>query len=347
MDRYATSLFRALQSVAPADWEISMPMPPAPPSGNSYVQMLNRLVRYPFWARTQSGDINHILDHSYAHLLYALDPRRTVVTVHDIAPLHFPGRGWGLSRLSWTVVWHALKRVLQIVAVSHFTASELHEYLQNDVVKIHVASNGVGEIFRRQPQVLTHQTRNQYKEFGEHLLLHVGHLHERKNFSRLIDALGLLHSQGLKVGLIQVGGKPNRQLSNLFASQQGLSNGICFLGHISDAELVALYSAVDVFVFPSLYEGFGMPVLEAMACGTPVVASNAASLPEVVGDAGILVDPRDANGLAEAICKVLTDAELREELRQRGLMRAKEFSWQRCAQATLAVYQEMIESISA
>ncbi|MGC8879274.1 MAG: glycosyltransferase family 4 protein, partial [Anaerolineae bacterium] len=278
----------------------------------------------------------------YAHLLYALDPQRTLVTVHDIAPLRFPGYTLGLSQLSWMIAWRALKRACQIVTVSRFTASELLMYLQGRIVKMYVVPNGVDEAFHRQPEEVIHQTRSRYQDLGEHLLLHVGHTHARKNLSVLIRAVKLLRSQGLQVGLIQVGGCPGKELFNLIVDEQGMSNWVRFVGLIDDAQLVALYSAVDAFVFPSLYEGFGLPVLEAMACGAPVIASNVASLPEVVGDAGILVDPTDVTALADAIWRALMDVELRERLRQQGLMRAREFSWQRCAQNTLAVYQQII-----
>jgi len=342
MDRHATALYNALQAVVPDGWEIVMPMPPAPPQMNSYCQMLNRIIRYPLWARNQSGDINHILDHSYAHLLYMLDPQRTLVTVHDVAPLHFPNRRLSLSNLCWIIAWYGLKRARQIVTVSRFTASEIHVHLQDETVKTYIVPNGVEETFRPQSQEVLCRTRNRYRDLGEHLLLHVGHTHARKNLGTLIRAVKTLRSRGLQVGLIQVGGRPSKEIFKFIADERELSGCIRFLGLLDDVELIALYGAVDVFVFPSLYEGFGLPVLEAMACGTPVVASNVASLPEVVDDAGFLVDPMDVNALADAIQKLLTDVELREDLRRRGLMRAKEFSWQRCAQATLAVYQQMI-----
>ena len=116
-----------------------------------------------------------------------------------------------------------------------------------------------------------------------------------------------------------------------------------FASYVSDQDLVSFYNAADVFAFPSLYEGFGLPVLEAMACGTPVVASNAASLPEVVGDAGLLADPHSSEALAKTIASVLEDSELAAELSRRGLERARQFTWERTARGTLAVYHSLIE----
>ena len=115
-----------------------------------------------------------------------------------------------------------------------------------------------------------------------------------------------------------------------------------FTGYIPDEDLPAIYSGADLFVFPSLYEGFGLPPLEAMACGTPVVCSNAASLPEVVGDAAIMVDPYDVEGLAQAMRRVLADRDLQEDLRQRGLERAKLFSWEKTARETMQVYEKVL-----
>jgi len=124
-------------------------------------------------------------------------------------------------------------------------------------------------------------------------------------------------------------------------SELGLGDRVHFAGYVHDADLPALYGGADLFVFPSLYEGFGLPPLEAMACGTPVVCSNAASLPEVVGDAAVTVDPYDVDALAEAMQRVLADRDLREDLRARGLARARQFTWERTARETLAVYREV------
>ncbi|MGB9880037.1 MAG: glycosyltransferase family 4 protein, partial [Anaerolineae bacterium] len=121
-----------------------------------------------------------------------------------------------------------------------------------------------------------------------------------------------------------------------------IADRVVFTGYVPDEDLPALYSGADLFVFPSLYEGFGLPPLEAMACGTPVVCSKASSLPEVVGDAALMVDPYDVEALAEAMHRVLSDAVLREELRGKGLARAQQFTWEKAARETLAVYEEVL-----
>ena len=141
-----------------------------------------------------------------------------------------------------------------------------------------------------------------------------------------------------------IAGKAQWRESEIFQAvrDRGLEDAVIFPGYVDDADLPALYSAATVFVYPSLYEGFGLPPLEAMACGTPVIASNAASLPEVVGDAALTVNPMDTDALARALLAVLATPTLQENLRQSGLQRAAQFSWDRCAATTLAVYLQSV-----
>ncbi|RMG93283.1 MAG: glycosyltransferase family 1 protein [Chloroflexi bacterium] len=177
------------------------------------------------------------------------------------------------------------------------------------------------------------------------VLLHVGGVQKRKNFEGLIEAVANLHREGITAVLIHAGRPPTpRQQTQIEAN--GLSQFVHCLGYVTDEELVNLYNLADVFVFPSLYEGFGIPPLEAMACGTPVITSNAASLPEVVGDAGILVDATDVEALTDAIRRVLEDSTLAATLRAKGLARARQFTWERTAQETAAVYRAIWEAMA-
>jgi glycosyltransferase involved in cell wall biosynthesis len=155
-------------------------------------------------------------------------------------------------------------------------------------------------------------------------------------------ALANLLRDGYSARLIRIGGLPTETQSRLIRSRN-LDDHITHISYLPNSELPAYYNAADVFVFPSLYEGFGVPVIEAMACGTPVICSNAASLPEVVRDAGLLIDPQSSQALSEAIAQVLTDRPLAQELRQRGLDRARRFTWQRTAEQTLQVYQRLLD----
>jgi glycosyltransferase involved in cell wall biosynthesis len=160
---------------------------------------------------------------------------------------------------------------------------------------------------------------------------------------RLLTALALLNRQRVAFHFIQVGGVFTPAQRRLLESS-GLEHHVRQMSRVSEEELVGLYNVADVFVLPSLYEGFGLPVLEAMACGTPVVAANAASLPEVVGDAGLLVDPRSPEAIAEAIAQVLEDPALASDLRERGFQRARAFTWEQNALRTLEVYHRVLEN---
>ena len=173
-------------------------------------------------------------------------------------------------------------------------------------------------------------------------LLFLGNLNPKKNIGTLIEALGRLHWDGQASCQLILAGKPTAHRDALEAAirRHGLQAQVRFVGFVPDEDLPLLYRAVDALVFPSLFEGFGLPVLEAMACGTPVVASNTSSLPEVAGDAALLVDPLDAGAMAAAIRRLLEDAALRRELIARGLQRARAWSWERAAQRVLDVYEE-------
>ncbi len=340
MARYAERLAGALQRLAPPHLSIRSLVPPDPwpiPRG----LLLRRTLTYPLWSRRCQGDLNHVLDHSYGHLLFGLDPERTVVTVHDIAPLLFPGKRLGMSRLTWQLAWKGTLRARCLIADSNFTRQLIVERFSFPPERVVVAPLGVELAFRPLPREAVEELRRRYALPDALLLLHVGHTQPRKNLEGLLHALAIVRRRNSHVVLLQVGGVPTARQRALVESL-GLRDAVHFLGPVSESDLIAFYNLADVFVFPSLYEGFGFPPLEAMACGTPVVASHAASLPEVVGDAGLLVDPCDPEAMAEAIHRVLQDPELAEELRRRGLERARQFTWERTAQETLAVYEAML-----
>ena len=174
-------------------------------------------------------------------------------------------------------------------------------------------------------------------------VLYVGTIEPRKNLGRLLQAFrrlksrpGIKHRLVVAVGLGWLYQDVLREMEELSAE-----NEIAFLGRVDDSDLPALYSLSDIFVFPSLYEGFGLPPLEAMACGRPVVCSNASSLPEVIGDAGILVSPYDVDGLTDAMAQLIADPDRRALLGQRGLARSREFTWERSARRLLDVYRRL------
>jgi glycosyltransferase involved in cell wall biosynthesis len=337
MDRHAAELGAALEDAAPPSWQIAMPMPPDPGAG-VYRRLAKRMLRYPSWARGRQGDVNHVLDHSYGHLLFALDPARTVVTVHDLAPLRFPGRRFGVSGVAWRRAWRGVTRARHLITSSEFVAAELRDHLDPARAHIHCIPLGVTEAFGSPACEDAATVRHRYAGSEARMLLHVGRIHARKNLPTLLDAVARLRSAGESLVLVQAGGLPDAATRERIRALD-LERCVRFAGALSEPALASLYGAADAFVFPSWYEGFGLPVLEAMACGTPVVASDTASLPELVGDAGLLAPPGDAAAIAAAVRRVLTEPGLADSLRRRGLERVRRFSWRMTAERTLRVYE--------
>jgi glycosyltransferase involved in cell wall biosynthesis len=336
MERYADGLELGLREARP-HWALRPLTPPAPWRG-SRGRLLARAARYPQWARAHQGALNHVLDHSYGHLLFALDPRRTVVTIHDLAPLHFPGARLGLSGLLWRLALRGARRAARLLADSEFTRRAVIERFDVAAERITTVPLAHHPRFRPLPERARSPWRARFNPGGAPLLLHTGSLEPRKNFETLLRALALLG--GLRPLLLQAGGAPSpAQLAQCEAS--GLAGQVRFLGSVSDETLTALYNLADVFVFPSLYEGFGLPPLEAMACGAPVAAADAASLPEVVGSAGLLLPPTDPAAWAAAIAGIFARPPLAAELRANGLAQAAKFSWLETACQTAHVYEAL------
>jgi glycosyltransferase involved in cell wall biosynthesis len=290
-----------------------------------------------------------------AHVLPIVHPRRSVVTVHDLGYRHEPQAHRPLDRLYLDLsTRYNARAASHVIADSEATRRDLVQLYGTDPQRITVIPLGVDEL--SQPVTDTARlaaVRAKYGLPGDYLL-YVGTLQPRKNLVRLIEAWGKICNLqsgprtaprlGAICNKLVIAGKRGWLYEEIFAAVRrlGLERQVLFPGYVPEEDLPALLSGATAFVLPSLYEGFGLPVLEAMACGTPVIAANVSSLPEVVGDAGLLVNPLDSDALAAAMQRLLTDAALRAELRQRGLARAKLFSWPRCAQETLAVLEQRL-----
>ncbi len=268
---------------------------------------------------------------------------RTVVTVHDVFAWSCPGTSTLLDTLIYR---HWLPRVLPrvdtVITDSQASKADIVRFLGIPAARVRVIYVGVSAAFRPASQSEIAVVRSSYG-LSDRYILFVGSVEKRKNLRGLLRAYACLRRMEETCPLV-VAGVRRRKYTAIMETlwELDLEKHVIFTGYVPDADLPALYSGADLFVFPSLYEGFGLPPLEAMACGTPVVCSNAASLPEVVGDAAITVDPYDVEGLAEAMRRVLTDANLRQELREKGLQRAKQFTWERAARETIAVYQKVL-----
>ncbi len=273
-----------------------------------------------------------------AHVLPILHPLRSVVTVHDLGYLHFPEAhtAWDRWYLQWSTE-HNARSAAHIIADSEATKRDLVQHCHVPESKISVVYPGYDPSIAPVSDLAVLDAVRKRYGLPSGYLIYVGTLQPRKNLIRLLDAMAILardHDAHLAIA-----GKKGWLYEGLFAHVRklGLENRITFTGYVPQGDLPALISGANAFVLPSLYEGFGLPVLEAMACGTPVICSNTSSLPEVVGDAAVLIDPSDISQLAQAIASVLESPHLRQELRGRGLERVKRFSWADSAAAILRV----------
>jgi len=266
-----------------------------------------------------------------------------VVSIHDVAYEHFPSFFSFRDRLVLsTLVPRSARRASRVMTLSESSRRDLIECygVSPDAVVVIPLAPGPG--FR---PVLddsrTEQVRHRYGT-GRRFILAVGNLQPRKNLGRLVEAYALLRAERDSLPKLVIAGKAQWRASELFRTveRSGLQEQVRFTGYVPDEDLVPLYSGAEALVYPSIYEGFGLPILEAMACGTPVITSRASSMPEVAGDAALLVDPYSTQEIAKAISLVLTNEELKLELTEKGLKRASQFTWRATAQKTLAVYRE-------
>lgn len=293
---------------------------------------LTRYLYYPLKARNQQGNVNHIVDHSYGHLAYSLDSKKTVITCHDLNPLKHEESWLNLQLFKYSL--GGLKRAAKVIADSEATKKDLIKFLGIPPDKIKVIPLGVGEKFR----VIENQSRKFNLPQDRKIILHVGGSAYNKNIEGIISAMS-------NIFFIKIGADFTEPQKTLIR-KLGLEDSIKFLGQVSKEDLVALYNIADVFVFPSFYEGFGLPILEAMACGTPVVTSNVSSMPEVAGDAATLINPHDVDSIASGINRVLRyDAVQYQRVVEKGLERAKKFTWKKTAEETLRVYEEVYKNL--
>ncbi len=283
------------------------------------------------------------LFHATEHLLLPLRSVPTVLTVHDLIFRRYPQHHKPLNRwyLNATMPLFC-RRADHIIAVSEQTKRDVMAAYGVPADKITVIYEAADARFRPQPPDVVAAARNRYR-LPERYLLFVGTLEPRKNLIRLLAAFERLHAMRLTDALVIVG-KRGWLYDEFFARLEAspAKRAVIFPGWVDDADLPALYAGSQALAFPSEFEGFGLPVLEAMACGTPVVCSSTSSLPEVAGDAALLVDPLDVDALTAALSRVLGEPEFAAEMRQRGLRQAAHFSWAQAAQRTLEVYRAQI-----
>jgi glycosyltransferase involved in cell wall biosynthesis len=299
---------------------------------------LREQIHVPWVLRRERPDVFHA-----PH--YVLPPAvrsPSVVTIHDTIHLTFPQylpnrAAHAYARAS---MWAAARRSDRILTVSEASKRDILHHFKVPAEKVVVVYNGIDERFSREPAATdVARVRERYQLDGR-FVLYVGNIKPHKNLVRLIEAFHALRRAELAdLKLLIIGD----EISKLPALRRAvhvhkLHKHVRFLGYLPDEMLAILYRLASVFVFPSLYEGFGLPPLEAMASGTPVVTSNVSSLPEVTGGAAVLVDPYSVPSIVEGMRRVLSDPVLAAEMRRKGLVRAREFSWERAAARTRELY---------
>ncbi len=274
-----------------------------------------------------------------------LCPSRFVLSIPDVAwvthPEVFPPML--RRRMDWLVRF-SVRRALRVLTISEFSKAQICKYFGLAEEKVVVAYLGARKIYKPVTEAAALEGVRRKYGITSPFILYVGKIQARKNLVRLVKAFHIIRQRGLPHQLVLVGQRTYLSADIFEAIEEsGLTKDVIVPGEVPLADLPALYSAASLFAFPSLSEGFGIPPLEALCCGTPVVTSNTTSLPEVVGDAGIQVDPCDVHAIAQAMYDVLNSDELRRELIARGLRQSKRFSNRTMAERTLEVYEDALK----
>lgn len=297
-----------------------------------------RSVEYPGLIRSGPvTDVYHVLDHSFADLLrWVPKGARTAVTVHDVIPLNEPDQmTLAQQRRFRNRVSHVVKAD-RVICVSHFTRSTLLKEFDLDPSRVIVIPNGADVGASSVSDAMS-----PFPEVEGIKLLLVGSVLKRKNLRLIPRLIAELRKRGTNVNLLRIGQMLPPDLKQKMHEELGEGGSLLELGHVSDSMLRAAYKSADTLIFPSTHEGFGLPVLEAMAEGCPVISSNAASLPEVGGDAVLYFDPHDAAQAADACVRLMSDRGMRQTMRNRGLERSTHFTWAKHWDQLCEVYREL------
>lgn len=288
--------------------------------------------------------------HLPSHMVLQINPFlinsdvKKILTIHDLIPIIF-SKNLPLLYKLWGPSLKLIKnRTDQIITDSKNSKNDCIKYLGIPEDKIDVIYLGPDKQFKplKNKDTIREDLKNKY-DIDTRFILYVGTVELRKNIQLLIKSFYKLLNKGLKIKLVLIGnlGHGFKEISDII-NDLDISKEVIFLGYVPMDDLIKFYNATDLFVFPSFYEGFGLPPLEAMACGCPVITSNTSSLPEVVGDAGIMVDPHDIDDLTDKIYQIMTDEGLRADLGRKCLDRAKLFSWADTANETWKVYEKVL-----
>ena len=292
-------------------------------------------------------EMNASLYHGLGFVAPLRAPCPTIVSVMDLSFITQPQAHKLFNRTYLKLFARAsCRRAARVITISEWTKRDVVQHFGIAPERVDAIPLGVAhDHFKPQTAEVVTAFKAQHN-IGNHAIFCLGSLEPRKNLPRLIEAFSLLTSSfSLATSQLFVGGNPAWKYDDVFAriKQLGLEDRVKLIGRVSDDDLPKWYASCAVTAYPSLYEGFGLPPLEAMACGAPVVTSNVTSLPEVVGDAGLMVDPTDVQALSDALARVLNDDALRAEMQAKSLARACEFTWQKTAARTMESYRKVIE----
>jgi len=356
MDVYADNLVSELRQIRPR-WTITE-IAPEPwwdgdvnswHSGTGLRKYYERFWRHPRKVKQQATDLFHIIDHSNAHVAYWIANlgKPIVVTCHDLVQYIYPELlreqarfpAFSTAMLDYSV--RGMLKANQVVTVSSNTASDVEKILGIEHQKIVVVPNGTEKYFHPLPRQSVEPLRQKYTDSpNEICLLNVGSSQHRKNLPSVLKVVHTLVQQGIPIRLWKAGDDFTAD-QKAFIQNHQLEQKVTYLGKPNQDLLLQIYNAADILLAPSLYEGFGLTVLEAMACGTPVITSNVSSLPEVAGDAAILVDPVDVKTMSEAVLLLCHNADFRSRLIEKGLLRVHSFTWRKTAERVAEVYEKI------
>ncbi len=331
MEIYASQLLRHVRPLLPDTEMIMDYLPPNVRLQPGWARLWDQYIRYQRLCKAPLADVNHVVDYGFGHLLYSLQPEKSVVTFHDAIVFKLPDVS-RRTRFAVRYSLRAVRRAARVITDSENSKRDFLELVDYPADRVRVVHLGIDPAFR--PLTDTDAIRKRYK-LPDHFILHVGHTLPYMNIEGTLRAL-----EHLDVPLVKIGGDFSSE-QNTLIDQLRLRSRIQHLGRISLADLPAVYNSASALLYIPLYAGFGLPPLEAMACGTPVICSNRGSLPEIVGDAAIVVNPDDAKSAADAVSKLIADTKLRESYRERGLLNTQRFSWEKTARETLAIYREV------
>jgi glycosyltransferase involved in cell wall biosynthesis len=336
MQIYANQLQSRLAPLLGSGEEVVGCLPPNVRLQPRLQRYWDQYLRYQRYVRRCHGDVNHIIDHSYGHLVRSLPYQSAVVTFHDSTVTKVKGVAV-TTRASLRYSLHAMRRAARIVTDSENSRNDLLELIDYPQQQTRVVYPGIDPAFRPLADRERHRAA---LGLPDRYMLHVGHSLPYMNVEQVLRVLGRVVDRGLDLNLVKVG-TPFTDGQSELIEQLGVGDRIKHLGRVSFEDLPAVYNCAAILLYPVYYAGFGLPPLEAIACGIPVVCSDRGSLPEVLGDAALFASPDETQEMAEHVARLLTDGTMVETYRLRGLERSRRYSWDHTARSMLEVYREV------